>query len=182
MAIVVGFHACQREFADALVRGDVAIADWKPSANPYDWLGKGIYFWEQNKRPALEWAAKQVKGKAAVVQAEIELGECLDLADTVYLAQIRTTFERLLQVYSKRGESLPINRKSGLRHLDRLVIDEFVGFMERGGAGEILRFDTVSAPFEEGSPVFPGSFIRDQNHVQIAVRNNAMIKSVRLVE
>lgn len=182
MAVVVGFHACQREFAESLTRGDISSAEWKPSENPYDWLGKGIYFWERNKRRALQWAAKQVKGKAAIIQAEIELGECLDLADTIYLSQLRGTFDNLQRIYGESGLLLPVNSKSGLRKLDRLVIDKFVESMECDEGGYKIKFDTVSAPFEEGNPVFPGSFIRDQSHVQIAVRDPAMIKAVWLVE
>ena len=182
MARVTGFHACQREFAEALTRGQIKITDWKPSENRYDWLGKGIYFWERNQRRARQWAANNVKGKAAIIQAEIELGICLDLADSQYLSLIRSVYDELAATYVENGLTLPKNRRSGLRDLDRLVVDEFVRFLERGGAGQTMTLDTVCAPFEEGEPIFPGSFIRDQSHVQIAVRNHKAILAVELIE
>lgn len=181
MAIVVGFHACKRPFAEALVRGDVSLAEWKPSANRYDWLGKGIYFWERNKRRAKEWAANNVKGDAAVIQAEIELGSCLDLADFEYLDQIRNAYDRQVLEYELAGRKLPVNRSAKLRDLDRVVIDYFVEYTESVSGGT-FEFDTVCSPFEEGDPLFPGSLIRDQNHVQIAVRNSAMIKAIELLD
>jgi hypothetical protein len=182
MARVFGFHACKRDFAEALVGGDIALADWKPSENRYDWLGKGIYFWERNKRRAKQWAAKNVKGRAAIIQAEIELGVCLDLADTEHVDLIRGVYDDLVATYSEQGLALPTNRSSRLRDLDRLVVDEFVRFIESGGAGEAMKLDTVCAPFEEGDPVFPGSLIRNQSHVQIAVRNYNAILAIELVE
>lgn len=32
--IVLGYHGCEPAFADALVRGDLALDAWEPSANP----------------------------------------------------------------------------------------------------------------------------------------------------
>jgi len=182
MARVTGFHACKRDFAEALVRGEIKLADWKPSENRYDWLGKGIYFWERNKRRARQWAAKNVKGEAAIIQAEIELGVCLDLADSEHVGAIRQVFDELVATYRTNGWTLPKNRSTGLRDLDRLVIDEFVRFLEEGGTGRAVELDSVCAPFEEGEPIFPGSLIRDQSHVQVAVRNYQMILSIELVE
>jgi hypothetical protein len=182
MARVVGFHACKRKFAEAPVRGEIKIADWKPSANPYDWLGKGIYFWEQNQRRAQQWAVNNVKGKAAIIKAEVELGVSLNLASSEYLGLIRKIYDDLVVTYGENGWSMPVNRKSGLHDLDRLVMDEFMDFMELGGTGQVVKFDTICAPFEEGEPIFPGSYIRDQSHVQIAVRNNQMIQAIELVD
>ncbi|WP_425617292.1 hypothetical protein NA78x_000966 [Anatilimnocola sp. NA78] len=164
------------------MRGDIKIADWKPSENPYDWLGKGIYFWERNKRRARQWAAKNVKGDAAILRVELELGKCLDLADSDYLGLIRDEYDSLVEEYRELNWKMPANRKSGLRDLDRLVIDRFVAKMESVDGLAIIKFDTVCAPFEEGDPIFPGSLIRDQSHVQIAVRNYQMIHTVELVE
>jgi len=60
----------------------------KPSHNKYEWLGFGIYFWENDVSRALEWAQhikenphiyhQQIK-EPAVIGAIIDLGYCLDL-------------------------------------------------------------------------------------------------------
>lgn len=75
---VVGFHACAREFARQIEAGELSVADWQPSRNEYDWLGHGIYFWEGNLPRARQWAMEAIVGEAAIIEAEITLGECLD--------------------------------------------------------------------------------------------------------
>ena len=43
--LVLGFHGCHRKtFQSVIMEG----GSLKKSANSYDWLGNGIYFWEQN--------------------------------------------------------------------------------------------------------------------------------------
>ena len=82
---VVGYHGCDAALAADVLAGTNEL---KPSANPYDWLGKGIYFWEHGPQRAYEWAigrARLAGGKVknpAVLGAKIDLGACLDLLDT----------------------------------------------------------------------------------------------------
>ena len=65
---------------------------------------------------------------------------------------------------------MPKNYKK--RHdLDCLVMNKFVKFMERFVGREGILFQTVRGVFEEGRPLFPGSAIRTQSHIQIAVRD-----------
>ena len=73
--IVLGYHGCTPDFADRLLRGDIAIDEWIPSENPYDWLGHGVYFWEHAPERARDW------GDGGTVGAVIQLGLCLDLTD-----------------------------------------------------------------------------------------------------
>jgi len=40
--LVTGYHGCHRDAAKEIVKG----ATFLPSQNGYDWLGEGIYFWE----------------------------------------------------------------------------------------------------------------------------------------
>jgi len=44
--VVPGYHGCLEPLATELLNGTRPIADWQPSDNSWDWLGKGIYFWE----------------------------------------------------------------------------------------------------------------------------------------
>ena len=54
---VYGFHGCSRDVAEMLLSGkDVSL---NSSENDYDWLGSGIYFWEEAPHRALEWAQKK---------------------------------------------------------------------------------------------------------------------------
>jgi hypothetical protein len=43
---VIGYHGCSAAFARRLVTDRAMLKEWQPSTNSYDWLGKGIYFWE----------------------------------------------------------------------------------------------------------------------------------------
>lgn len=50
---VVGYHGCDESVVrDVLLRGK----HLKPSHNDYDWLGRGIHFWEHGPQRAYEWA------------------------------------------------------------------------------------------------------------------------------
>lgn len=44
--LVVGFHGCDKSVVDAVIAGKTELL---ASANDYDWLGSGIYFWENNE-------------------------------------------------------------------------------------------------------------------------------------
>jgi len=68
-----------------------------------------------------------------------------------------------------------------LRFLDCLVMDQVFDLMQNGFEGGTIEFETVRCPFEEGEPLFPGSMIRSQNHVQIAVRNSAAIQGFSVI-
>jgi hypothetical protein len=76
---VVGYHGCDERFARAVLHGRKQL---KPSVNDYDWLGRGIYFWEYGANRAYEWAKwKAARGEIktpAVLGALIQLGDCFD--------------------------------------------------------------------------------------------------------
>ena len=77
--LVIGFHGCSRETYDKVIHQNQAL---KASENTYDWLGHGIYFWEQNLKRAKDWARRRYGKEAAVVGAVIDLGNCLNLTDS----------------------------------------------------------------------------------------------------
>lgn len=56
--LVIGFHGCDKTVVDAVVAGKT---DLLSSTNDYDWLGNGIYFWENNEERAWQWAKDLVK-------------------------------------------------------------------------------------------------------------------------
>jgi hypothetical protein len=167
----LGYHGCDPGFADDLIWGRVAIRDWKPSRNPYDWLGEGMYFWEYGPERARTW------GTGGVVGAIIQLGTCLDLTDTRYMDLLADEYQALRRSYRARHLKLPRNHGPGskLRDLDALVINTFTNRAEETSG---LRFQTVRAPFLEGNPIFPGSGILRESHIQISVRDPACIIGV----
>jgi hypothetical protein len=131
-----------------------------------DWLGEGIYFWEDSRTRAMQWAVEKFGDQADVLEVTIELGQCLNLLESTYHDDLRTVYKKLKMDYRRQGAALPKNDKK--RHdLDNLVINRFVEFMLQQG----VRFQTVRGVFEEGRRLFPGSAIRTQSHIQIAVRD-----------
>lgn len=167
---VVGYHGCDRTFAQHLVSGRLAVRDWLASAQEYDWLGRGVYFWEHALGRAWQWAEQRHPGREAVVAVEIRLGRCFDLADTEFTGLVLEAYNELREEYELQGEQLPRNtggseRKA--RRLDCAVLNYLMSQQDEEGQ----RYQTVRCPFEEGEPIFPGGSIRRQSHVQIAVRD-----------
>lgn len=177
--VVVGYHGCDRTVADAILSGNAAF---RTSQNDYDWLGEGVYFWENGFQRAWEWAEAQAqngKYKApAVVGACIDLGDCLDLLDTEATSVLGEAYALFAAEMAERGEPLPQNRGGaplfGLRKLDCAVINWYASY----SAQREEPFDTVRGVFQEGGSTFRGSMILAQSHIQIAVRNPRSIVEI----
>ena len=116
--IVVGFHGTSVDRAATILSSGA----FTPSRNDYDWLGHGVYFWEHAPMRAWQWARQKHRDLAAVVEARISLGMCLDLTDIRYTAVLRLAYESLLDAFIKSGKPLPVNRNKA-RFLDCLVIN-----------------------------------------------------------
>ena len=43
--LIIGFHGCDDEVKQKLINSSSSI---QISQKPYDWLGHGMYFWENN--------------------------------------------------------------------------------------------------------------------------------------
>jgi hypothetical protein len=54
--LVLAFHGTDRETAELVVAGK---ADLIPSTNEYDWLGHGIYFWDNSLSRAINFAEER---------------------------------------------------------------------------------------------------------------------------
>lgn len=183
---VIAYHGCDESLADrVLLHGEKL----KISENAYDWLGKGIYFWEHGPHRAMEWARnRDIKiKKPTVLGALINLGHCFDLLDTRNTAFLPEAYEVLQIVHEYTGDSLPENRpvKAGnssdlpLRFLDCAVINLAIEMRERETGQSV---HTVRGCFIEGGPAFNGSKIMQKSHIQIAVRDtNAIIGYFRPV-
>ena len=52
------------------------------SRNDYDWLGDGVYFFQDGLLRAWQWARERHGDEAAVIGAEIRLVDCMDLLDS----------------------------------------------------------------------------------------------------
>ncbi|MCW3059568.1 MAG: hypothetical protein JWQ02_1389 [Capsulimonas sp.] len=125
---------------------------------------------------ARELAKQQYGAEWSVLRANIVLGDCLNLLDTEYFLDLQLVCNAVFEAFRSQGKELPSNRR-GANRLDRMVIDGFVGkYALQNGF-----FDTVRGCFPEGSVLFEGSQLLSHTHVQIAVRNQACISGVELV-
>lgn len=186
-ALVLGYHGCDRAVGEKLVRADQRF---RSSKNDYDWLGDGIYFWEGNPQRAQDWARfmaghpkfkKRVKAPFAV-GAVVELGNCLDLTEAGSLSLVRTAYEELAESFRYSETALPKNKSAHSededlveRHLDCAVINFLHDLREEQGSEA---FDTVRGAFFEGKKLYPGARIQSKTHIQLCVRNPAMIRGV----
>ena len=162
--VVVGYHGTRFESAEEIT----TTGRFSPSTNDFDWLGHGVYFWEYAPLRAWQWAREKYGTDAAVVEARIELGYCLDLTDIRYTDSLRTAYDGLREAYIRTGAVLPVNKKKAHR-LDCLVINYLCGFI-------LDTCETVRGPFLEGDPIYDGSALLSQSHVQLVVRNSACIR------
>ncbi len=182
--LILGFHGTDRETAESVVSGK---SDLKPSANDYDWLGHGIYFWENSLSRATNYA-EELKSrrlklghkemKPSVVGAVIDIGNCLDLLDYENLAQLREAYDVLVSNPAV-ANNIPTNRIAGnsddllLRNLDCAVIETLHGMRHQMGKQP---YDSVRGVFWEGKELYPGAGFREKDHIQICIRNPNCIK------
>jgi len=175
--IVFGYHGCDASVAELIVTGK---ADLFKSESQYEWLGHGIYFWEDSPDRAHRWAVEKKQAgthsikNPAVVGAIIDRGNCLNLVDSESLALVKNAYD-LLQVNKRAGEPFPKNQGANnkARELDCAVIETLHGFRANTGKAP---FDTVRSFFLEGSTLYEGSGFRELDHIQICVRNALQIK------
>lgn len=184
-AFVLGFHGCDERVANDVVSGKTTL---EASRNNYDWLGSGVYFWENNPSRAWDYAcslkalprrARRPVQTPAVIGAVIDLGCCLNLLDTDSIKLVEDGFKQLCAAFETAGKRRPKNRSVGrskellLRPLDCAVIELVHNLRERA---QSQRFDSVRAAFIEGKPLYPNGGFHSRTHIQICVRTPACIK------
>lgn len=180
--LTIGFHGCDQSVVEKVVEGKENLL---ASTNDYDWLGNGVYFWENNEERALEWAIEMSKRKnsriknPAVIGAIIDLGYCFDLTDTAYLRELKKTYDAAYSFSQLSGIPLPKNKPLGnstdllLRKLDCYVIQMTHKFNQEANK---RAYDSVRGVFWEGKPLYPNAGFAEKNHIQICVCNPNCIK------
>lgn len=164
----IGFHGTSEEAAQRILASGFEI-----SRNEYDWLGDGAYFFQDVQARALEWARDRFGPQAAVVGAEINLDDCMDLLNARWHDVIRQAYSDLVHGIDVDHQFLP-RQTSGAHRLDRAVLNRTVAVLQERG----ITVRAVRGAFIEGEPLFPGSALWSQAHIQIAVRDPAAILRV----
>jgi len=174
---VIGFHSCEREVGLRVLTGKDHL---RPSDNPWDWLGPGIYFWEDNPYRALTYAIgcaqKKQKFSGAikdplVLGAIIDLGKCLNLAEPNSVEIIRKAYEHLKAELKRNGQPMPSNNGAN-RALDCAVIKYLHDSNKRDN---IPPYDTIRSPYHEGEPIYEHANFTAGLHIEVCVINPAQI-------
>lgn len=174
--LILGFHGCDKETYDNVLHKHESL---KTSNNDYDWLGNGIYFWENDLSRAIDWAnSKYEKGNAYVIGAVLNLGYCLNLTDFGSSKVLKNGYEILCADYNNASKSLPKNRgKRGndilLRDLDCAVVQRIHQFNKEL---DKKAYDSVRGVFTEGNTIYEDSGFMEKTHIQICVTNPNCIK------
>lgn len=185
--IIIGFHGCDKKVFDKIL---YEHEPFKPSTNDYDWLGNGMYFWEQNLERAWEWAncgmtnPKIQIETPAVIGAVIDLGNCLNLLDSYNIQMLKLQYEVFKAKMSILGKPIPRNKNVRgnddllMRFLDCAVIEDLHNSVREAiENGENIRpYDSVRGVFFEGKPIYETSGFMEQSHIQICIKNPNCIK------
>lgn len=85
-SFTIGYHGCDAVLASQLLSRETTF---RYSKKPFEWLGHGMYFWEDNFDRAKAWAeSKYRKGlisQPAVIGAILNLRNCCDFSDKRFL-------------------------------------------------------------------------------------------------
>jgi hypothetical protein len=178
---VNGYHGTSRSRAERII-----AEGFQPSTNGYDWLGTGVYFWQDAPNHALHWARKMYRQEPAVIKSRLRLDStCLDLLD---MADIDNpdfwtdSYNRFREMYRKTGESLPVQNPNipGKRYLDCAFFDYLRTAVEQDPEPESIGL--IRSAFVEGNRIFLNSAICDKTHVQISVINLDLIEHSYIYE
>jgi hypothetical protein len=181
--LVLGFHGCDESVAEQVILNK--NIELLRSENEYDWLGSGIYFWENSPTRAMQYAkfisqhpnrnnSKTTITKPAVIGAVIQMRFCLDLLEAGSINVIKQGYKNLKSLHAKSKSKMPSNHKDLLRrNLDCAVINSIHHFREIDGERP---YDTVRGIFIEGKRIYSKSGFHDKSHIQICVCKPNCIK------
>jgi hypothetical protein len=180
-SFVLGFHGCDEAVGEQIL--ETQNGRLSPSQNPYDWLGAGVYFWEESPERAFKFAQQAInddritQGKITrpfVLGAVIDLGFCCNLFDAQSLDDLAEAYQVLVATRKTAGTSMPENKGTdrGARFLDQAVIETMHEVREMC---RLRPYDSIRAGFWEGGDLYPAARFASRNHIQIAVRNSDCI-------
>jgi hypothetical protein len=172
--IVHGYHGTSQTKAINILKNGFLASD-----NDYDWLGTGIYFFQDAPVRAKQWATQQHPNNPAVICALIQLENCIDLFDVGWQPALKNMYNLFIERHKLLNLPLPKQspHSSKAHRLDCAFLNFVHEFILRQGRS----IDSIRATFIEGERLFPNSAIFDLAHVQIAIRNPALIQECYLM-
>lgn len=183
---VFGFHGLDKQIAYDILNQK---KEFKHSNNDHDWLGHGVYFWENNFERAKQYAIEDMKRinskikEPFVLGAILDLGNCLDLLDQKNLDLLKIAYEELKKDLESQKLPLPKNTsfcKSDFDFKKRELDCAVIRYAHKLAQEQGFYFDSVRAAFIEGDEIYENSGFKVQNHIQLAVINPNCIKGIFL--
>ncbi|TMI68368.1 MAG: hypothetical protein E6H09_22625 [Bacteroidetes bacterium] len=174
---IIGYHSCDKDVGLNVLTGKT---DLLSSNNDWDWLGDGVYFWEQDPKRALHYAVEVANGKQFnktgiktpfILGAVVQLGNCLNLVESESLNLLKDAHYGLAKVYGDLNKEMPVN-KGANRKLDCAVI-RFIHQTSRHS--KLPEYDTIRSAFDEGEKVYEGANFTTHHHIQVSVINRSLI-------
>jgi hypothetical protein len=167
---IFGYHGTSQERATAIL-----AEGFRASDNDYDWLGTGIYFFQDAPIRAKQWATQQHPQDPAVIYSHIRLDNCIDLFDIGWQPLLKKVYNSFVEQYQSTNQPLPKQNpeRSKAHRLDCTFFNFAIELISQEQP-----IDSIRAVFMEGERLFPSSAIFELAHIQIAVRNpNLIIES-----
>lgn len=170
--LVLGYHGCSTKTAANVLRHQIHHLNLSKSSQ--EWLGDGVYFWENSYDRAMQWALEHIADdeKPAVIGAIIIPGNCLDLTDSQSIRELKPVAILMEEFWPRLHPDEKFPENKGMNHsYDCALLNFYHYFLE---LSEQDKINTIRAPFQEGSPIAGhGCSFRDKNHIQWAVRTPA---------
>lgn len=185
-SFVFGFHGLDKDIAMKILTGE---DKFKLSQNSYDWLGHGVYFWENNPSRAEKWANDQSARKNTSVKtpfvlgAALDLGNCFDLLQQDCLDFLAAQYENMRFELESENKPLPENKPWTSTDIDfkkRELDCAAIRYALEAAKDLGIVYDSVRAAFWEGEDLYPNAGFKQYNHIQIAILNLNCIKGIFL--
>lgn len=178
-SFILGFHGCDKSVGEDILAGNKTHL--KASEKEWDWLGRGIYFWEGSVARALEWAEdRKTRGvikEPFVLGAVIDLRHCLDLFDREAMRLVSAAHKAAVATLKVDGTPVPVNSGRTPDHANRKLDCLVLNTLHKMRVDlKQPSFDSVRGPFLEGDPIYEGAGFRSHSHIQICVCNPDCIK------
>jgi hypothetical protein len=167
---ILGYHGTSQERAAAILS-----TGFRASDNDYDWLGTGIYFFQDAPLRAKQWAIGQHLSNPAVICSRVCLDNCIDLFDIGWQPLLKNVYNAFVEQYRDTDRLLPQQNpeRSKAHRLDCAFFNFAIELISQEQP-----IDSIRAAFMEGERLFPSSAIFELAHIQIAIRNpNLIIES-----
>ncbi len=163
MANVRAYHAGDEHEIEKFIAGQPYMPSSYHSNN---WLGNGLYFWENNPNKAEKWQIE--KGKGAILECDIDTQNLLNLLEVSDSSD--SFYEDAKTLSDKHQSKYSNNRSSQNFQLDCRIFNEY----QRKVVGQ---FSGVRMAFYMGESVSIDGNIYTGQHIQICLWDHTAIQN-----